>query len=108
EKFTENINNDLETPQAMAIMWDLLKSENESGEKLATLFEFDKILGLKLKEVWEAAKIIPHTVRQLVDEREAARKAKDFVHSDELRRAIESNGYIVEDTVDGFRIKKKF
>jgi len=64
--------------------------------------------GLKLKEVWEAAKVIPDTVRKLVDEREVARKAKDFVRSDELRRAIESNGYILEDTIDGFKIKKKF
>lgn len=108
EKFSEAIDNDLETPQAVATVWDLVKSENESGDKLATLFKFDEVLGLKLKEIWEAAKAIPDTVRELIDQREAARKEKDFVRSDELRRAIESNGYIVEDTLDGFRVKKKF
>jgi cysteinyl-tRNA synthetase len=108
KQFDEAINNDLDTPQAIAIMWDLVKSENPSSDKLATLFKFDEVLGLKISEIWKAAKIIPDTVRKLIDDRELARKEKDFVRSDELRRAIESNGYIVEDTVDGFRVKKKF
>jgi cysteinyl-tRNA synthetase len=108
EKFAESINNDLETPQAVAVMWDLVKSENESDDKLATLFKFDEVLGLKLQEIWNAAKTIPDTVRILIDEREQARKNKDFVRSDELRRAIESNGYIIEDTIDGFKVKKSF
>ena len=108
EEFTRVINEDLNTPQALAVVWDLLKSENESGDKLATLFKFDEVLGLKLKEVWEAAKAIPDIVRKLVDDREEARKSKDFVRSDELRRAIEANGYIVEDTLDGVKVKKNF
>ncbi len=108
EKFLEAVNSDLDMPQAIAILHDLIKSEQPSSAKLATLIKFDEVLGLKIKEVWEAAKVIPETVRELVDQREAARKEKDFIRSDELRRAIESNGYIVEDTLDGFRIKKKF
>ena len=108
QTFLDSINNDLDTPQAVAVMHDLLKSETPSADKLASLFKFDQVLGLKIKDVWEAAKVIPDTVRKLVDEREVARKAKDFARSDELRRAIESNGYILEDTIDGFKIKKKF
>ncbi len=107
-KFNESLNNDLEMPQAIAVMWDLIRSEASTADKLATLIKFDDVLGLKIKEVWEAAKVIPDTVRKLIDEREAARKAKDFTRSDELRKAIESNGYILEDTPDGFRVKKKF
>jgi cysteinyl-tRNA synthetase len=109
EDFKDAINNDLDTPKALAIMWDLVKTEEfPSSAKAQTLFKFDKVLGLKIKEIWEAAKIIPETVRELINQREIARKEKDFVRSDELRRAIESNGYIVEDTLDGFRVKKKF
>ena len=108
QTFLDSINNDLDTPQAVAVMHDLLKSETPSADKLASLFKFDQVLGLKIKDVWEAAKVIPDTVHKLVDEREVARKAKDFARSDELRRAIESNGYILEDTVDGFKIKQKF
>jgi cysteinyl-tRNA synthetase len=108
QKFAEAINNDLETPQAIAIIWDLLKSENESSDKLATLFEFDKVLGLKIEETWESAHDIPESVRALVDEREKARAEKNFEQSDNLRKEIESKGYILEDTLDGYKIKKKF
>jgi cysteinyl-tRNA synthetase len=107
-QFDKAINNDLETPQAMAVVWDLIKSEAETSDKLATLFKFDEVLGLKIKEVWEAAKVLPDTVQKLIEERESARKEKNFARSDELRKAIESNGYIVEDTIDGFKVKKKF
>ncbi len=107
-QFNNAINNDLETPQAIAIVWDLVKSENPTGERLATLIKFDEVLGLKIHEVWEAAKVLPDTVHELIDQREKARKEKDFARADELRLAIESNGYILEDTVDGFKIKKKY
>ncbi|HYE21968.1 MAG TPA: cysteine--tRNA ligase [Verrucomicrobiae bacterium] len=106
--FSEAINNDLDTPQALAIAWDLIKSDNPSSDKLATLLEFDKVLGLKIEEVWKAGKAIPDVVTELVVQRDAARKAKDYNKSDELRKAIESNGYLVDDTPDGTRIKKKF
>ncbi|MEO8065268.1 MAG: cysteine--tRNA ligase [Candidatus Doudnabacteria bacterium] len=108
EQFEEAINNDMETPQALAVAHDLLKSEQPSSAKLASLIKFDQVLGLKIKEVWEESRVLPETVRQLVNEREIARKTKDFARSDELRREIESSGYTLEDTIDGFRIKKKF
>ncbi|MEJ0021192.1 MAG: cysteine--tRNA ligase [Candidatus Doudnabacteria bacterium] len=108
QTFLETVNNDLDTPQAIAVMQDLIKAEQPSSAKLATLIKFDKIFGLKIKEVWQTAKVIPENVRKLIDEREQARKAKDFKKSDELRHAIESEGFVVEDTIDGFRIKKSF
>jgi cysteinyl-tRNA synthetase len=108
QKFADAINNDLETPQAIAIVWDLLKSEQSSTDKLATLIKFDEVLGLKIEETWKSAHEIPENVRALVDEREKARAAKDFAKSDELRKEIESQGYTLEDTVDGYKIKKKF
>lgn len=108
QHFLDAVNNDLDTPKALAIVWDMIKSEYPGSAKLQSLIRFDSVLGLKIKEVWEAAKATPDVVRKLVDEREEARKAKDFIRSDELRCAIESNGYIVEDTVDGVRVKKKF
>jgi cysteinyl-tRNA synthetase len=108
QKFADAINNDLETPQAIAIVWDLLKSEQSSADKLATLIKFDEVLGLKIEETWKSAHEIPETIHALVDEREKARAAKDFAKSDELRKEIESQGYTLEDTVDGYKIKKKF
>lgn len=108
QAFGESVDNDLDTPKALAVVWDMLKSENSSRAKLASLIKFDLILGLNIKEVWEAAKAVPDFVHDLINEREKARKEKDWSRSDELRKDIESNGYIVEDTVDGFRIRKKF
>lgn len=108
EQFAAAVNDDSNTPQAVAVAHDLIRSSQSSSAKLASLLKFDGVLGLKIKETWEAAKIIPDTVRKLVEEREVARKTKDFKKSDELRTAIESAGYILEDTVDGFKIKKKF
>ncbi len=108
ESFHEAIDNDLDMPAAIATMWDMIKSENESADKLATLIEFDRVFGLKIEEVWKAAKTVPDVVSKLVEERELARKQKDFAKSDELRKAIESNGYVIEDTPDGVRVKKKF
>ncbi|MBX4186846.1 MAG: cysteine--tRNA ligase [Candidatus Doudnabacteria bacterium] len=109
QNFEEAMDDDLNTPKAIAIMWDLINTDEfPTAAKTETLFKFDQVLGLKLKEVWEAAKVLPDTVKELVSQREAARKAKDFSRSDELRKAIESNGYILEDTPDGYRLKKKF
>jgi cysteinyl-tRNA synthetase len=105
--FMKAINDDLNTAKGLAVVWDLLKSENEGTDKLATLLKFDQVLGLKIKEVWEATSILPDTVQKLAQERDQARADKDFARSDELRIAIESNGYIVEDTPDGTRLKKR-
>jgi cysteinyl-tRNA synthetase len=107
--FTEAINDDLNTPQALAVVWDLIKNDEVSSSvKLKTLFKFDEVLGLNLKHVWESAQEIPAAVKKLVDEREQARQAKDFKNSDQLRKEIETQGYLLEDTVDGYKLKKKF
>ena len=107
QQFLEVINNDMDMPAAMATVWNLVRSQEQPGAKLASLLKFDQILGLKIKEVWEAAKTIPKIVQDLVYEREKARQSKDFAKSDELRISIESNGYIVEDSPYGPRLRKK-
>jgi cysteinyl-tRNA synthetase len=106
--FQEAINDDLNTAQALAIAWDLTKSEYPGSAKLQTLFKFDEVLGLDLQKVWESNHVIPDSVQTLAAQRQQARQSKDFARSDELRKQIEQAGYLVEDTLDGFRIKKKF
>jgi cysteinyl-tRNA synthetase len=106
--FQDAIDDDLNTAKALAVVWDMLKSDNDSGDKLASLLKFDEVLGLKIKEVWDAAILVPDTVRKLAQERDQARIDKDFSRSDELRVAIESNGFLVEDTPDGTKLKKKY
>ena len=107
--FLEAINNDLNTPKALAIVWDLLKTEEfPTSAKAQTLFKFDEVLGLKLKETWQKTKKIPAEVKKLIIDRETARKAKNFKQSDLLRAKIEKQGYLLEDTIDGYKLKKKF
>ncbi|MBI3952510.1 MAG: cysteine--tRNA ligase [Candidatus Doudnabacteria bacterium] len=108
QNFLDAINDDLDTPKALAIVWDLVRSDYPGSAKLQSLIKFDQVLGLRIKEVWEEAKAIPESVQKLVKQRETARETKDFAKADELRKKIESNGYLVEDTETGFRLKKKY
>jgi cysteinyl-tRNA synthetase len=104
EKFVEALENDLGLPQAMAVVWEMLKSTIPDKDKYKMLLEWDGFLGLKLKEAAKK-KDIPKEVMKLVQEREAARKQKDFKKSDALREKIKQLGYAVEDG-DKPKIKK--
>lgn len=76
------------------------------ADKKATLLAFDTVLGFGLAQL--VRDVIPDDVQQLADERENARKNKDFSESDRLRDAMSARGYIVKDTADGPEITKQF
>lgn len=104
-KFKEYIKDDLDTPRALSLLWDVVKDENMSGaDKKATILDFDKVLGLGFENLKED--IIPAEILKLKDEREEARKNKDFKKSDELRDKINSLGYEVKDTALGQKLHK--
>lgn len=108
EKFLSKINNDLDLPGALSVVWLMIKNNNISAEdKKATLLDFDKVLGLNLAKVKKEKIKIPKEVEKLVKQRELARKKKDFKKSDELRKKIEDAGYLIEDTEKGPVVKKK-
>ncbi len=112
--FLSAMGNDLDTPAAIARIWDLIKDQNISNqEKLEALTFADTILGLGLGDERTATKLkvleqneLPKEVQTLVEAREAARKAKDFAKSDELRNQLETLGYSVKDTSEGQKIFK--
>ncbi len=105
KKFSEYINDDLNTPKAIALMWEVIKSKELSDEeKYKTIIDFDKVLGLGLSKVKKSE--IPQEVKKLVKEREKYRKEKNWQKSDELREKIKSLGFTVEDTSEGSKIKK--
>jgi cysteinyl-tRNA synthetase len=112
--FYAAIANDLDTPKALARMWELVKDPSVSPDaKKASLLAADRILGLGLSDRRNAAKLsvvreeLPAEVQQLVHERDEARTAKDFARSDELRTQIEAQGYSVKDTPEGQKLTKK-
>ncbi len=109
ERFTRTINDDLNMPEAIAVMWELLKDEKVKKEdKRATLCAFDKVLGLGFDRSDEMLKVsviavsdIPEEIQKLVEEREVARKEKRFSDADMLRTQIKENGFDIEDSTDG-------
>ena len=104
-KFKEYVNDDLDTPRALTVLWDVLKDETISNaDKKATILDFDKVLGLGFANLKEDK--IPNEVVKLVNKREQARKDKDFKKSDELRKEINSLGYEIKDTAEGKKVYK--
>lgn len=108
KRFMDSVNDDMNTSSAIAVVWELIKSDYPASAKLASLKKFDEVLGLQLlkKRATEQAEI-PDEVQNFMKEREAFRKAGDYKASDELRAKIESLGYKVQDSKAGSTIEKK-
>ena len=102
-EFEKAINNDLDMPKALSILWKLVRDKKAAG-KIKTIAQMDKIFGLDLLKKEEIK--IPKEIQKLIKEREKARKSKDFGKSDDLREKIKSLGYLIEDTPDGPKMKK--
>lgn len=103
KEFTEAINDDLNMPEALQILWKLLRDEKADG-KLGTIKKIDEVLGLDLLKKEEIK--IPVDIKKLVQERETARKEKNWKKADELREKIKSKGYSLDDSKDGVIVKK--
>ena len=104
-KFMNALNDDLNTPKALAVLWGLVKDKKVSpADKKKTLMEFDAVLGLGIGK--SSKKEIPESVLKLAEEREAYRKNKDWQKSDELRNKISESGYAVEDTSSGYKLRR--
>lgn len=106
QKFLQAINDDLNLPLAMGVLWDLVKLE-KSNDVYELAMKFDNVFGLKLNELDIEEKIeIPNEITQLVEKRMQAKKDKNYELADNIRNEITSLGYIIEDTKDGVNIKK--
>ena len=104
--FTKVINDDLNTPKGLALVWEIIKDDSvKNDNKYFTLLEFDKVLGLGLKDL--KVDKIPKEVVALAEERLIARNDKDWKKADDLRDKIAKFGYMVGDTSDGYELKKE-
>ncbi len=104
QRFSEALENDFNIPEALGIVWEITKTELPSYTKLATILDFDRVLGLKLEDKIAEPKDfeIPTEAKILLDERELARIQKDWKKSDELRDRLKDEfGIEVKDTSDG-------
>ena len=103
EKFHQAINDDLNMPMAMSIVWEVIKNPNKSKKFADLLLKFDTVLGLKVDEPYkEEKKKIPEEIIKLAEERQKARENKDWAESDRLRDEIISKGFNIRDTKNGY------
>jgi cysteinyl-tRNA synthetase len=102
KKFENAINNDLDMPSALSSLWQLIRDKKAQG-KIKTIKEMDKVFGLDLlkKEISK----ISDNVKNLIKEREVARKEKDFKKADKIRDKLREQGIILEDTKEGVKWK---
>jgi len=106
EEFDTALFEDLALPRAIAVLHKTLSSQEISPEqKLGLLFEYDKVLGV-LKWEDEVTEEIPAEVIELAEARTKARVGKNFAEADRLRGEISKLGYVVEDTKNGFNLKR--
>src|SRR6266536_3056308 len=107
ERFTAEINDDLNLPRALALAWEVLRGELPSAARRATLAAFDRVFGLGL-EAWQPKQeTIPEVVRALAAARAAARAAKQWAEADRLRAELRAAGWEVEDEPDGYALKRR-
>src|SRR5680860_450238 len=106
-KFVEVINNDLNLPKALAVLAAVLKSKIKLEDKLATVLDFDRVLGLDLQkkslelQAINKEEAYPDIIVSKAGLRDEARRLKDWVLADKLRAEIENAGYLVEDAATG-------
>ena len=105
-RFHEAINDDLNMPVAMSVVWDIIKNPNKSKDFQKLLLKFDEVLGLDLKNYQKVENDIPEEDKKLVEERNEARKNKNWVESDRIRDILMSKGYTVKDGKEGTIIEK--
>ncbi|RLJ00687.1 MAG: cysteine--tRNA ligase [Candidatus Aenigmatarchaeota archaeon] len=116
ENFLKNLNNDLNTPEALAVVFDFINKINkfifdktlvkeEMVKCIETMLWFDKVLGLKLEEFLEEAEI-SEEIKKLVEKREDFRREKNFEGADKIRDKLKELGFRINDSDSGPKLKK--
>jgi cysteinyl-tRNA synthetase len=104
-KFLNYINDDLNTPKALSLLWEVIRNPRLSNqEKYKLLLDFDKVFGLDLAKIKKPK--IPQKIKKLVNLREKYRQQENWQKADEIRQKIKQIGYQIEDTKAGPKIKR--
>jgi len=111
EKFLLAINDDLNFAKALSILFAVLKSKLKDMDKLATILDFDQVLGLNLDKIEIKNQEIkssqlPNKIKDLVIARQKARKEKNWSEADKIRDELKEFGYLIEDDKDGAKVFK--
>lgn len=104
EEFLNAINDNLNTPLAIGILFSMVKSEEKSQDVYNLAMDFDRVLGLQLDKQEEVE--IPQEIKDLAELRWIAKQNKDWANADKYRDQILSQGYKILDSKDGYEITK--
>lgn len=108
QRFLDVLNDDLNTPQALAVMWEMVYDPAlPTSGKAESLLKFDTVLGLGLDAHIAKPLRIPEDIHELVRQREDARMKKDWKAADGIRKEIEAMGYEIEDLQKGTKVRLK-
>lgn len=106
-RFTEMVNDDLNLPRAVALTWELVRTDLPAAVRKATLLKFDEVLGLRLAEWKPSMDEAPAEVLELLTRRQQARAEKRWKDADALRDEITAKGWELMDTPDGPKLKPR-
>ena len=104
-RFKEAINDDLNMPMAMSVVWDIIKSSKKSLQYAELLKDFDKVLGINIEQPVKKEEL-PEEIKILIEKRKVARQNKDWSTSDLLRDEIKEKGYMVKDSKEGMEVER--
>jgi cysteinyl-tRNA synthetase len=107
ERFTNDLNDDLNVPRALAVAWEVLRGDLPPAVKRATLLKFDDVLGLGLAQWVPREEIIPAAIQALADARLNARRTKQWAEADRLRAELAAAGWEMEDQAESYRLRKR-
>ncbi|OGM10420.1 cysteine--tRNA ligase [Candidatus Woesebacteria bacterium RBG_13_36_22] len=106
QEFINALTDDLNVSRALSLLWGVLKSNIPSEDKYDLAISFDEVLGLCLSEFQQIELQIPNEVKKMLEEREILRKSGEYEKADEIRKKMEAEGYKIEDSSEGARIKR--
>jgi cysteinyl-tRNA synthetase len=105
DKFTKAVEDDLNMPKAIQVLQALLKDDKVAGKlKIEAIEKMDSVFGLDLLKHEKIS--VPENVRRLAEERWQAKKVRDFKRADELREKVRGLGFVINDTGEGWEVRK--
>lgn len=112
KRFHEAINDDLNMPVAIGVVWEVIRNEKKSKNLAKLLLKFDEVLGLDLinseKYLQESKKIeVPEEINELIEQRSKAKEEKNWTEADRIRDLISQMGYMIKDTKNGAQVEKR-
>lgn len=105
-RFLEAINDDLNMPVAMSVVWDVIKNPSKSKKLADLIIDFDRVLGFNLESYVPEVVALPEEISNLINQRNEARANKDWAESDRIRDLLAEKGYTVKDSKEGTIVEK--